>query len=259
MILFSGSVASAQRKWALLVGVSDYGHPYGSDTEWQNISGANDVELLQPLLLVQGFQTDALVNSQATYARILECLKILIRSCKEGDCVYLHFSMHGQPVEDRNGDESDGWDESLIPVDARKIYQKGVYEGECHLTDDCLETMVDQIRKKIGVFGKVYVVLDACHSGESSRGDTDYMRGTHQGFTWTGKTYKASRLNSSNDYFRVKDIAGWAPVVYLEACRSYQHNKEIRDKACNKWYGALSYFVAEAIRTTPVVLINRTW
>lgn len=242
----------ARQKMALLVGISDYGHPQGSETLWQNISGANDVALLRPLLQQQGFHTDVLTDGLATYGRIMARLSVLARTCGPGDCVYLHFSMHGQPVEDRNGDEPDGWDESLVPVDAQKIYRKGVYEGACHLTDDRLSAEVNRIREKVGPTGWVYVVLDACHSGESSRGDTDHVRGTHQGFTWTGKIYKASRLNTTNDYFHVKAVAGWAPVAYLEACRSYQHNREIRNKMDNKWYGALSYYVARVIRRTPI-------
>jgi hypothetical protein len=31
-----------------------------------------------------------------------------------GDIIYLHFSCHGQPFEDMNGDEADGWDESYL-------------------------------------------------------------------------------------------------------------------------------------------------
>ena len=53
--------------------------------------------------------------------------------CKVGDIVYLHFSTHGQPFEDLSGDEDDGWDESIVPVDAPIEYSKGKYEGENHL------------------------------------------------------------------------------------------------------------------------------
>ena len=49
---------------------------------------------------------------------------------KSGDIVYLHFSCHGQPVEDLDGDEKDGWDESIVPYDAWKKPISGIYDGK---------------------------------------------------------------------------------------------------------------------------------
>jgi hypothetical protein len=54
-----------------------------------------------------------------------------------------------------------------------KIYQKGKYVGENHITDDELNGCLKDIREKVGPKGFVYVVIDACHAGSSYRGDED--------------------------------------------------------------------------------------
>jgi len=39
-------------------------------------------------------------------------------------------------MEDDNGDEVGGLDESLVPYDAEMHFRKGKYEGENHIRDD---------------------------------------------------------------------------------------------------------------------------
>lgn len=239
----------AQQKRALLVGISNYGNTNEDPDQWSNISGANDVKLLTPLFEEQGFAVASLVDADATYSAIVKALNKLAKRCKNGDLVYLHFSMHGQPIEDLDGDEKDGWDEALIPVDAQMRYEQGVYEGDKHLLDDTLEEYFDKIRSKLGTKGQLYVVLDACHSGTASRGDDDHVRGVRDGFTYTGKYYTPDRTRETNDYFRISTKSGQAPVTFIEACRSYQQNKEVRERETNTWYGSLSYYVAKAMQS----------
>ena len=160
--------------------------------------------------------------------------------------------MHGQPYEDINGDEADGWDEALIPVDAQMYYNKGEYEGKKHLIDDELETYISKIRSKIGVSGELFVVLDACHSGTASRGDDEHIRGVRDGFTRSGKNYTPDRSSETNEYFKLPTEEGQSPVTFLEACRSYQQNKEILDYESKIWYGSLSYYVARAMAEYPI-------
>lgn len=242
----------AQTKRALLVGISDYGNEREDPDKWSNISGANDVVLLQPSFVQQGFKVATLVDAQATYANITGALKKMVKQSMKGDIVYLHFSMHGQPFEDLNGDEADGWDEALIPVDAQMKYAAGKYEGQNHLLDDELEVYFNQIRSKIGSTGQLFVVLDACHSGTASRGDGDHVRGVRDGFTRSGKYYTPDRTSEKNSYFKVPTTAGQSPVTFLEACRSYQQNKEVLDRESKIWYGSLSYYVYKANESNTV-------
>lgn len=247
-LLIVGQELHAETRRALLIGISDYGNAMENPNKWANISGANDIELLTPLFKEQGFSVISLVDGEATHAGITKAFEKLIKKSKKGDIVYVHFSMHGQPFEDLNGDEEDGWDEALIPVDAQMQYSKGVYEGDNHLLDDELEGYFDKLRRKIGSTGQLYVVLDACHSGTASRGDDDHVRGTREGFTRSEKNYTPDRTSETNDYFSVSTKDGQSPVTFIEACRSYQVNKEVRDVETNIWYGSLSYYIAKTMK-----------
>ena len=114
--------ASAQTKRALVIGISNY--PNIGANSWEAIHGANDTELIVPVLQKQGFKTTKICDKAATAKRIRKELNVLATSCNPGDIVYLHFSCHGQPFEDMNGDEEDGWDESIVPYDAQKYFVK---------------------------------------------------------------------------------------------------------------------------------------
>lgn len=251
--LIGGQTMNAETKRALLVGISDYDNAMEDPNKWANISGANDVLLLSPLFSEQGYTVTSLVDSMATHANITKALKQLAKDSKKGDKVYIHFSMHGQPFEDLNGDEEDGWDEALIPVDAQMFYSEGVYDGKNHLLDDELEVYFNDIRSKIGSEGHLYVILDACHSGTASRGDDDHIRGTREGFTRSGKDYTPDRTQETNDYFTVASTKGQSPVIFIEACRSYQVNKEVRDVETNTWYGSLSFYIAQSMKDNKTV------
>lgn len=252
-LLIGVQTMNAETKRALLVGISDYGNAMEDPNKWANISGANDIKLLSPLFSEHGYTVTSLVDAQATHAGITKALEKLAKDSKKGDRVYIHFSMHGQPFEDLNGDEEDGWDEALIPVDAQMTYSEGVYDGKNHLLDDELEVYFNDIRSKIGSEGHLYVILDACHSGTASRGDDDHIRGTREGFTRSGKDYTPDRTQETNDYFTVASTKGQSPVIFIEACRSYQVNKEVRDVETNTWYGSLSFYIAQSMKDNKTV------
>lgn len=113
----------AQEKRALLVGISKYDTAL-TGYQWNNINGANDVKLLDPILKAKGFKVTTLTDEKATHKNIIEGINKLIATSRKGDIIYFHFSGHGQPVEDISGDDVDGWDEAIIPVDARKVYKR---------------------------------------------------------------------------------------------------------------------------------------
>lgn len=245
MLCFSLSVFTQQKR-AFLVGISHYDTAL-TGYQWNNINGVNDIELLSPILTGQGFQIVKLLNEEATYEAITKQLSQFIKKSKAGDIVYLHFSTHGQPVEDLDGDETDGWDEAIVPIDAYKQYRKGLYEGEHHLLDDQLNTSIKQLRSKLGAKGFLYVTIDACHAGTSSRGNDDIIRGTRVGFTSGDKVFKPNKDKRS--HYQIQHSNKMADVVFFEACRADQVNTEI--KIDEKRYGALSYHLAKAIQKAP--------
>lgn len=249
--------AFSQLKRALLVGISHYDTSL-TGYQWNNINGVADVQLLTPILQKQGFQVERILDDAATFQAITKKLESFTNKSKSGDIVYLHFSTHGQPVEDLNGDEADGWDEAIVPVDAYKLYRKGVYEGERHLLDDQLNTYILKLRSKLGSKGIVYVVIDACHAGTASRGNDDIIRGTHVGLTPHNKVFKPSKDKSS--HYKLEHKAKFADVVFFEACRADQLNTEIMVES--QCYGALSYHLAkamqeEALTKQPSMLVEK--
>ncbi|MBD0259733.1 MAG: caspase family protein, partial [Cytophagales bacterium] len=85
--------------------------------------------------------------------------------------VFLHFTGHGQQIVDDNDDETDGFDEALIPIDAPYNYRQKGYHGENHLRDDEFGRLLDRMRRKVGTAGEVIFTIDACHSGSVTRGE----------------------------------------------------------------------------------------
>ena len=229
------------KKRALLVGISKY--RANGRTAWGNIHGKEDVDSLAPALIKKGFSVTTLVNEQATYQGITGSLKKLISETKKGDVVFIHFSCHGQPVEDGllkgyPKDEKDGYDEAIVPIDAGKEYSPNGYKGEKHLIDDELNGYIKSLRTKIGPKGMLYVTIDACHSGESSRKGIETVRGTHEALTKNlNKDYNPKR--DTIRHYNVEKAPNLSPVLFIEACKARERNTEIRIKG--KEFGALSY------------------
>lgn len=231
------------KKRAFLVGISKY--RTNGRTAWGNIHGKEDVDSLTPALIKKGFAVTTLVNEQATYQGITGSLKKFISETKKGDIVFIHFSCHGQPVEDGllkgyPKDEKDGYDESIVPIDARKEYSPNGYKGEKHLIDDELNGYIKSLRTKIGPKGMVYVTIDACHAGESSRKGIETVRGTNEALTQKLNT----RYNPPRDtirHYNVEKNPKLSPVLFIEACKARERNTELRIKG--KEFGALSYII----------------
>lgn len=240
-------IGNAQRKRAFMVGISKY-HTNGYKV-WNNIHGAEDVALLTPELEKKGFKVKALTNEHATYRGILNALNSFITASKKGDVVYLHFSCHGQPVEDGlNGmakEEKDGWDEALVPIDAGKTYNVNGYKGEKHLTDDEINIYISKLRKMIGSTGVLYVAMDACHIGESSRVGLETVRGTNEALT-SRPNCKYNPPKSNIKHYSIEKGKDMAPTLFIEACQSRERNTEIRING--KEYGALSYNIYQALK-----------
>ena len=238
------------KKRALLVGISTY--RANGRTAWVNIHGKEDVDSLAPALIKKGFSVSTLVNEQATYQSIVNSLKVLISDTKRGDVVFIHFSCHGQPVEDGlleqfPKDEKDGYDEAIVPIDAGRVYSSNGYKGEKHLTDDELNGYIKSLRTKIGPKGMLYVTIDACHAGTIYMGGLESIRGTKDVLASISRRYNPPENHIS--HYPVEKGNNLSPVLFIEACRSYQRNSEIRVRG--KEYGSLSYHIWQTIESMP--------
>lgn len=98
------STVSAENR-ALLVGIGKYDT---RQTGWSVLHGDRDIDMLSNALLGNGYKKEnlkCLKNEQATKAAIIKALKELAAQCRPGDRVFFHFSGHGQPISDLNGEE----------------------------------------------------------------------------------------------------------------------------------------------------------
>ena len=88
----------------------------------------NDVNNMKSLIKSRGFtedqdhmrmltddQKDA--KYQPTAKNITEGMKWLVSGAQPNDSLFLHYAGHGSQIKDQDGDEEDGYDEVLIPVD----------------------------------------------------------------------------------------------------------------------------------------------
>lgn len=190
-------------------------------------------------------------KSTATKTGIVGAFKRMTASCKYGDVVYIHYSGHGQQMTDVHNDERDGLDECWIPYDAcRKV--SATYHGEKHLTDDELNVYLNAIRNKIGAKGKLLVVIDACHSGDGTRGEDDEIvrgvedtlvvdslnaRGLYETFEAIKSFFISDNGKENVINTKAKPLAErW---ITISACRSDQVNVEMKSPAVGKLTYAL--------------------
>ena len=223
--LFS-TIIYAQQKRALIIAVGDYDY---ASTRWRPINSIKDIPIIEAALLSQGFNASDIAvvkNEEADKDGIISALLKLQNETEPGDMVFIHFSGHGQQIQDDNGDEVDGMDEAMIPIDARSKFEEGVYEGENHLRDDEFAEILTNIRREAGPNGSVLVIIDACHSGTGTRGDA-VARGTDEVFAEPG--YKPTVKNASNENFGVflqgHDLA---PMVSFYGAAAHQLNYEYK-------------------------------
>lgn len=86
-------------------------------------------------------------------ANILTQIDKLLEDSLPGDTLFFHYSGHGTQVEDKNGDEDDGYDECIVPLDS---------DDNGYILDDDLRTLlVDKILPGVKLVG----IMDCCCSG----------------------------------------------------------------------------------------------
>ena len=247
LLAISAFAIQAQTKKALIVAIGSY--PASSNIT--SLHSLNDIPLIQSALSKLGFEEKnilTLKDGKATKENIIKALESqLYTNLKQGDICYFHFSGHGQQVQDFNGDESDGYDEALVPYDALMDYQAGKYQGEKHLTDDELNKIYLRILDKLGPKGHFLVTMDACHSGTSTRG-FGLARGTD--IPMAPPEYRARSENNPKDFSPSDALQNkensLATMVAFFASMANQKNYEITAED-GKYYGSLSYAFSKAV------------
>jgi len=146
---------SQGRRRAVLIGINYEGQD-------GQLSGChNDANNIKNFLIEkQGFQEqDMLIllddgrHQEPTKQNILTAFDRIVEYSRAGDVVFIHYSGHGGRVRDTSGDEADGYDETLIPLDFKSAGQI--------LDDDLYEHLVTKVAEGV----TVVVLMDCCHSG----------------------------------------------------------------------------------------------
>ncbi|KAH9029381.1 metacaspase Pca1 [Lactarius hengduanensis] len=89
---------------------------------------------------------------QPTRKNMLNAMRWLVEDACPDDALFIHYSGHGGRTRDQNGDEVDGWDEVIFPVD---------YKTTGIITDDELhKVLVDPLPPGC----RLTSVFDSCHS-----------------------------------------------------------------------------------------------
>ncbi|KAF8806293.1 hypothetical protein BYT27DRAFT_7191621 [Phlegmacium glaucopus] len=88
-----------------------------------------------------------------TRENILHAMQWLVRGASPNDSLFFHYSGHGGQTKDVDGDEGDGFDEVIYPMD---------FEANGHIVDDLMhQTMVQPLPAGC----RLTSIFDSCHSG----------------------------------------------------------------------------------------------
>ena len=141
----------AGRRRALCVGINRYPTP-----KHQLAGCVADARMWADALTQLGFTASLLLDEQATRAAIDRELLALVNNSVAGDVIVFQYAGHGTHVPDLNGDDEDGEDEALCPVDFAS--------GALYIDDDVAAAFA---RIPDGV--NMTCFMDCCHSGTNSR------------------------------------------------------------------------------------------
>lgn len=222
---------------ALLVGINYY------NTENQLYGCINDTKNLKQLLINQyNFQesnivvlTDDLTNTNTlllpSKANILANLKSMLLNSRAGDKLFFGYSGHGSYIIDRSGDETDGYDSVLVPIDAVTNYNNLI-------VDDEIKDILD-VYLKDGV--TLFALLDCCFSGTAMDLKYNY--------------YDSDNGNNITMNFNESLLKG--DVVMISGCKDNQTSADavFYDASNNVIYGgALTYSFLETLKANKYLI-----
>ncbi|KXZ52917.1 hypothetical protein GPECTOR_8g295 [Gonium pectorale] len=161
----------------------------------------------------------------STKANIYRAIQWLMTDQQPGDSLFFHFSGHGSQQYDRNGDEEDGYDETICPTDFRVAGQ---------IVDDELNRLM--VRPLLpGV--TLHAVVDACHSGTALdlafrakvdaagrwywKGRPRYDKVTMGGTAFQFGACKDSQTAQDTAALSGKAYTGAATFCFIEAIEKY--------------------------------------
>jgi len=220
------------RRHALVIGIDTYP---GFGPESQLAGAVRDAETMAAVLTERhGFAPGdvlRLFETEATRGAILEALEELRRRVSDDDQVVLFFSGHGSQMPDREGDEGDGLDETLVPCDSSHA------EAENRdITDDEINHWAASV---LEVTPHLTLIFDCCHGGTLQRPGWRIRR-------VPADLRPVELLPPSPVIWRDVD-PGPRPLV-ATACRDDEAAVELPPSVAGADRGAFSFHFIEALR-----------
>ena len=230
VIAQSPAGTSAGVKRALLIGINRYKAVPGLQ------GSVNDVETMREILVSRwGFQPRniaMLTDENATRAAVLAALNALVQAAGPADSVYFHYSGHGSQVQDLNGDEADGLDETIVPQDGRS--------GDVRdIVDDELDTIFSRLRARSAI-----IVLDSCHSGTATRGLQIHTRSIPQDNRV--ELYRAGATAVST-----RGIVPFRKSRFVVMGGAAANEEALDGEVDGRYHGFFTYSLARALTTSP--------
>ncbi len=180
----------------------------------------NDARDMEILAGAAGFETTVLLSEQATRQNVIREIISAANKLKANDIFMISYAGHGARITDKNGDESDGFDETLCLHDAMLI-------------DDELSHLWSKFRANV----RILMIADSCHSGTASR-RVSYAPGyAPEPIQWPGasagprffsdglRTYlenKGFYKEIFEHLKRQKDRATNAAILQISGCQDHQ-------------------------------------
>ncbi|HWR32366.1 MAG TPA: caspase family protein [Chitinophagaceae bacterium] len=262
LFFFTFYCGKSQTKRALIIAIGNYPSSGG----WDNLNSLNDVPLIQEVLLMQNFlpaNITVLTDNKATKKGIIDALDHLIATSQKGDIAVIHASAHGEQIEDDNGDEADGLDESIVPFDAVYSDNKADFNKVSaeYLRDDLFGEKITLLRNKLGRNGDVLVTIDACHSGSGTRGAKTKVRGGKP--PMVSNSFDERKLGIKDtagvfsDKIKAKLSSDAASFVLISAALAQELNCECFDDQ-RKAVGSLSYAFGKILGSLKGAVTYRT-
>ncbi len=196
----------------LFIGINYLGTPY-------KLNGCfNDIDNMQQLYIKEfklsniRVLRDDIRTMMPTKANIISNLNWLLTNNEPQSQLFLHYSGHGSYILDKNGDEKDGRDETIVSSDLLNISDDEIF---------------DIINKNIND-SNLFAVFDSCHSGTGM--DLEYN---------LDMTLNPMKIVKGGK----KLISPNSKIMFLSGCKDDQTSADAYDKINNKYQstGALTW------------------
>jgi hypothetical protein len=208
------------KKQALVIGINYE----GTQSELQGC--INDALGVVEVLEEKGYTVKLLTDhtpEKPTRRTILREFFNLINS--DASTLYFHYSGHGSSIKDTNGDEVDGKDEVLCPID---------YAENGFISDDEMRMLLQFLR----VDQTLFAVSDSCCSGTVF----DLGFNVKENVVWhgIGKSSKVITMEESR-----KNTPTKGQCILLSGCRDDQTSADTKEDG--KYQGAMTFAFMKAL------------